>query len=418
MLALFGRFLADMDRVRVSSDSRDRGNVLFAVGLAIVVIGSIGVFFGRLIKAGVFAPAGVPGRREQSSIHAQCRGPRSRVAQDRRAGRRSRRADRPPARRIAVAHVHGAGPPELRRRLAGDAPAAGGTHQAHLRTSDGLPAGPRAHGRVASACADAPSWRPCRSRPDRQPHQPLRRPKPPPEPRRRRRFSPVMGPGRRGWRGGGCRRRSDGRSRLHARSSSGLLERVESLGLRPALSDKTGAQLLVLGLLIDQEQTMAVRQEGMVAQAFGPDASAQVEAVARRRRADARGAGACRWSIWRCRRCASCLPPRARALARAGAHADRGRRPGHLARVSPVHGAGSAPGGRGAAGGARARYVSLRDLAAEARLVLSLIAAVRMPQAPAQAYRAGAQLLEGIDAEPVGARRARAGQGFRRHSIA
>src|SRR4029077_9614934 len=37
---------------------------------------------------------------------------------------------------------------------------------------------------------------------------------------------------------------------------------------------------------------------------------------------------------------------------------------------------------------------------AEARLVLSLIAAGRMPQAPAQAYRAGAPLLEGIEAAP------------------
>jgi Zn-dependent protease with chaperone function len=53
LLALFGRFLADMDRVRVSSDSRDRGNVLFLVGIAIVAVGYIGVFFGRLIKAGV-----------------------------------------------------------------------------------------------------------------------------------------------------------------------------------------------------------------------------------------------------------------------------------------------------------------------------------------------------------------------------
>ena len=53
LLALFGRFLADMDRVRVSSDSRDRGNVLFFVGIAIVAVGYIGVFFGRLIKAGI-----------------------------------------------------------------------------------------------------------------------------------------------------------------------------------------------------------------------------------------------------------------------------------------------------------------------------------------------------------------------------
>ena len=39
---------------------------------------------------------------------------------------------------------------------------------------------------------------------------------------------------------------------------------------------------------------------------------------------------------------------------------------------------------------------------AEARLVLSLLAAVRMPEAPVRAYKAGSGLLEGIDAEPVG----------------
>src|SRR6266446_4569577 len=92
------------------------------------------------------APARVPGRREQPSIHAEQRGYRSRAAQDRRAGRRHRRADRPPARRVALAHVPGAGPPELRRRLAGHPPPAGRTHPAHLRTPDGLPAGPRAGG--------------------------------------------------------------------------------------------------------------------------------------------------------------------------------------------------------------------------------------------------------------------------------
>jgi hypothetical protein len=41
-------------------------------------------------------------------------------------------------------------------------------------------------------------------------------------------------------------------------------------------------------------------------------------------------------------------------------------------------------------------------VAAEVRLVLSLLAAVRMPEAPARAYQAGAALLEAIEAEPVG----------------
>jgi hypothetical protein len=58
--------------------------------------------------------------------------------------------------------------------------------------------------------------------------------------------------------------------------------------------------------------------------------------------------------------------------------------------------------GSPAQGAPAARYASLRGLAAEARLILSLIAAVRMPQTPAHAYQAGARLLEGVDAEPIG----------------
>jgi len=47
------------------------------------------------------------------------------------------------------------------------------------------------------------------------------------------------------------------------------------------------------------------------------------------------------------------------------------------------------------------RYASLRDLSAEARLVLSLLATVRMPEAPARAYHAGAGQLDGAGSEPL-----------------
>jgi len=52
MLALFGRFLMSIGDSR--SDSRDNGTrVMFIAGLAILAVGYIGVFFGRLIKASV-----------------------------------------------------------------------------------------------------------------------------------------------------------------------------------------------------------------------------------------------------------------------------------------------------------------------------------------------------------------------------
>jgi hypothetical protein len=179
-----------------------------------------------------------------------------------------------------------------------------------------------------------------------------------------------------------------------------LLERVESLGLRAALSDTTGAQLLVLGLLIDQEQTIAARQEQSVVEAFGPEAAAQVEAV--------RAAAARMPAGWRLplvdlamptlRKLPAAARGRLLALARALIAADgRVTLPEFLLYTVLEARLGSA-----AQPARPPRYASLRDLLAEARLVLSLIATVRMPEAPAHAYQAGARLLEGIDAEPVG----------------
>jgi len=397
MLALFGRFLADMDRVRVSSDSRDRGNVLFAVGLAIAVIGSIGVFFGRLIKAGVWR------RRESLADASSLQFTRNAEG----LGRALRKIgglgdgaggqiDHPHAEslshmfmapvRLNFADGWLATHPPLEERIrriyghpmdflpapelmVGSARLAQTPELAPLPFTDGPAPAPAAAPAAAAAAAAAAQA-----------------------------LSPVLGLA--GAAAAAAVPAAIGRPQLASRPFvEQLLERVESLGLRPALSDTTGAQLLVLGLLIDQEQTMAVRQEGMVAQAFGPDASAQVEAV--RAAAEQMPAG------WRLplvdlampalRKLPAAARERMLALARTLIAADgRVTLPEFLlytvleARL-------------GAAGqpARAARYVPLRDLAAEARLVLSLIAAVRMPQAPAQAYRAGAQLLEGIDPEPV-----------------
>jgi Zn-dependent protease with chaperone function len=396
MLALFGRFLADMDRVRVSSDSRERGNVLFAVGLAIVAIGYIGVFFGRLIKAGV--------SRQRESLADASSLQFTRNAEG--LGRALRKIgglgdgtggqiDHPHAEtlshiflapvRLSFANGWLATHPPLEERirriygrpmeflpapeLAVSAEPAGGSQAAELPPLPFTTQPAAAAAVTPSGLAAAPAVSPVTGLADAA--------------------AAAAVPAAIG--------RPQPTSRPFVEQ---LLERVESLGLRPALSDTTGAQVMVLGLLIEQEQAMAARQEAMVAEAFGPDASAQAEAV--------RAAAAQMPPGWRLplvdlampalRKLPAAARDRLLMLARRLIAADaRVTLPEFLLYtvLEARLGAGTQPARPG-------RYVPLRDLAAEARLVLSLLATVRVPQSPARAYQAGAELLEGIDTEPVG----------------
>jgi Zn-dependent protease with chaperone function len=399
MLALFGRFLADMDRVRVSNDSRERGNVLFAVGLAIVVIGSIGVFFGRLIKAGV--------SRQRESLADASSLQFTRNAEG--IGRALRKIgglgdgtggqiDHPHAETLS--HMFMA-PVRLNFAsgwLATHPPLEERIRRIYGRPMDFLPAPELAVG----------------SEPDRPspPQTPELAPLPftagaipapaasptgaPAASGAAADISPVYG--LLGAAAGAGVHAAVGRPQEASRPFvEQLLARVESLGLRAALSDTTGAQLLVLGLLMDKEQAIVARQEQMATQAFGPDAATQVEAI--------RSAAAQMPPGWRlplvdlAAPTLRKLPPAARDRLLTLAHAlivadGRVTLPEFLlytvlqARL-------------GSPGAPAPRYASLRDLAAEARLVLSLIAAVRLPQAPAHAYQAGARSLEGVDGEPV-----------------
>ena len=65
------------------------------VGLALYVLGYVGVFFGNLIKAAVSPPARVPGRRLGRAVHPQSRRDRRGAQEDRRRWPRAR-ASRPP----------------------------------------------------------------------------------------------------------------------------------------------------------------------------------------------------------------------------------------------------------------------------------------------------------------------------------
>jgi len=394
LLALFGRFLADMDRVRVSSDSRERGNVLFLAGLAIVVIGYIGVFFGRLIKAGVSR------QRESLADASSLQFTRNNEG----IGRALRKIgglgagtggqiDHPHAESLShmfLAPVRlnfadgwlATHPPleERIRRIYGrpmdflpapelvvSAEPAGGPQAAELPPLPFTTQPVAAAAAASSGSTAAPA------------------------------ASPVTGLAA----AAAAMPAAIGRPQASSRPFvEQLLERVESLGLRAALSDTTGAQVLVLGLLIEQEQAIAARQEAIVAEAFGPVASKQVEAI--------RDAAAKMPPGWRLplvdlampalRKLPAAARDRLLTLARRLIAADaRVTLPEFLLYtvLEARLGAGTQPARAG-------RYVPLRDLAAEVRLVLSLLAAVRMPEAPARAYQAGAALLEAIEAEPVG----------------
>lgn len=395
MLALFGRFLLNMDWSRGSDTRRSRSGVVALAGLAVLVVGYIGVFFGRLIKAGISRQREF--LADASSVQF------------------TRNAD----------GIGGA-----LRKIGGLGDGAGGEiDHAHAETLSHMFMAParvsfaggwlathpplperirRIYGHPMSfvAAPEITAWQEPRPQAPELPPLPFATATPAPAapgaaqaPAGAPLVSPVTGLA--GLAATAAMPAAIGKPSPAASRPfvERLLERVETLGLRAALADTTGAQLLVLGLLIDQEQTMAARQEATVAQAFGPQASAQVETV--------RAAAAQMPPGWRLpmvdlampalRKLAPAERARLLALARTLIAADgKVTLPEFLlytvleARLAVA----PAQGGTG--------FPALRDLLAEAAMVLSLIAVVRDRSAPAHAYHAGARLLEGVAPEPLG----------------
>jgi hypothetical protein len=171
--------------------------------------------------------------------------------------------------------------------------------------------------------------------------------------------------------------------------------------IEAALTDTTGVQLLVLGLLIDKGRTFSGQQRELVSETFGAPTAQQVDAMHE--------------AVQR-------LPPGRRlALLDRAAPAlrklpvDSGERLLMLA-----HALIAADGrvtlaefllftvlkrrvGRDAQRAVPVKYRRVADCAADAALVLSLVAAVRLPERPEHAFNAGVLLLPGVDAERVDA---------------
>jgi len=404
MLALFGSFLANLDGPRYAQDSRGRDSRLFIVGLVIYALGSIGVLFGRLIKAGVSRQrelladaSGVQFTRNQDGIGGALR--KIGGLGDDTGGQ----IDHPHAETLSHMFMAPARSNFASGWLATHPPLEERIRRIYGHPMDFLPAPELVTWSGPPAAPELPPL-PFTDQPATQPaaaQVAAARAAVPPAAATASAMAPASPvTGLVGAAAAAAMPAAIGQPHPASRPFvEQLLERVESLGLRPALSDTTGAQVLVLGLLIEQEQAMAARQEDIVAQAFGADASAQAESV--------RAAAAQMPPGWRlplvdlAMPTLRKLPPAARErlleLARRMIAVDgRVTLPEFLLYTVLEARLGSA-----AQAARPARYASLKDLAPEAQLVLSLVATVRMPEAPARAYQAGARLLEGLAAEPV-----------------
>jgi Zn-dependent protease with chaperone function len=401
ILALFGRFLLDLDWSRASSDRRSRSGVVAAAGIVILAAGYIGVFFGRLIKAGVSRQRELLADASSVQFTRNSDGIGNALRKIGGLGEEAGgQIDHPHAETLSHMFMAPARPNFADGWLATHPPLKERIRRIFGRPMDFLPAPELVVWNAPDQRAKAPDLAPLPFTTEQDASVPAGAAgsKAAGATAGAAAVSPVTGligaAAAAGVPAAIGKPHPDSRPFVQR-----LLERVESLGLRPALSDTTGAQLLVLGLLVEQEQSIAVRQQDIVTEAFGPNAAGQVEAV--RHAAEQMPPG------WRlplvdlAMPALRKLPPAARerllALARKLIAADnRVTLPEFLlytvleARLALV-----TPPAR------TVRYASPRDLAAESTLVLSLLATVRMPPDPAHAYRAGAQLLEGVAADPL-----------------
>jgi Zn-dependent protease with chaperone function len=378
MLALFGRFLMAIGDTR--SDSRDNGaRVMFIAGLAILAVGYIGVFFGRLIKASVSRqrefladassvqftrnPDGIGGALRKIGglgadgggvvvhLHAETlshmfMAPVSMALAD------GMLASHPPLME-RLRRIYGRAVEYLAADAAVDAPVA----EAALPPLEYAPAAP---GGMAASL-----------------------------------LSPLAGA-----LGTGAGPTATGASTAALHASIGktpaanlsfatdMQSRIETLGLRPALTNATQAQYLTLAMLLDTDAAVRGQQRAAVVERFGGDAAAPLEQYAR---------------------IISQLPPGWRLpLLDLAMPALRTLLPGqrdallqlaHILvqadgrvtlaefllysvlkrRMRPP-----APAGRG---------LRIGETGAESNVVMSLIANVRMPAAPQRAYAAGLAVL-------------------------
>jgi hypothetical protein len=271
ILALFGRFLLDIDWARGSTDRRGRSGVVAAAGIVILAIGYIGVVFGRLIKAGVSRQRELLADASSVQFTRNVDGIGSALRKIGGLGEDAGgQIDHPHAETLSHMFMAPARPSFAEGWLATHPPLKERIRRLYGHPMDFLPAPELAVWNAPDQRAQTPELEPlpfttgAESAPAAASAQGLAVAAAAPA------VSPVTG-----LVGAAVASMPASIGKPHPSSRpfvEHLLERVESLGLRPGLSDTTGAQLLVLGLLVEQEQSIAARQEQIVADAFGPNA--------------------------------------------------------------------------------------------------------------------------------------------------
>jgi len=381
MLSMFGRFMLEIGRS--SRDSRGALAALAVAGVALWILGYVGVFFGRLIKAAVSRqreyladassvqftrnPDGIGGALRKIGGLAQGREPGSRILH-------------PNAETLSHLFLGAAKPSFVSGLFATHPPLAARIRRIYGREQPMLPAGELP---LAEALREGPA-RPAADEPLAYPgdggiaaFSPL---------------SALVGEPARSRQVAGAIGSAPVDGPALAQAVHRLAGEAE---LEAALVDTSRAQLVVLAMLIEKDKPFSGQQRQLVAEAFGTEAAQQVDAF---------------------HEAFKQLPPGMRLplLDRAGPT---------LLKLAPVvrerllllvHGLIRADGritlhefllftvlkrriGRDAHRPVPVRFTSLASLPAEVGLVMSLLASVRLPERPEHAYNAGVLLLAGIE---------------------
>jgi len=411
IVALAGKFLLHIGG-RTRGGDRNSGSAvmaLFLAGLALWILGYIGVFFGRLIKAGVSRQrefladaSAVQFTRNPDSIGGALR----KIAGLTQENGLGTRIEHPQAESLShlflgaaqpsfVSGIFATHPPltERIRRIYGRAlPAVQAPENAVALALGGLQPAPAAERRSpirytpsATAMLAEPSAQPARAAGAATPATAL-----PPA------ASPVSGLVALGAVAAAAHIEDDIGSARPWRGDFALdaAQRELLASLQRAAGDGTRAQLLVLAMLVDADADLRAQQRALVADAYGGEAAELAQHY---------------------REQIALLPPGARQPLVDVAMPALRRLPGdaHATLLRTAHGLVAADGrvtvdefllysilkrrlGPDATQPVPVRYAGLADVAPDVALVLSLIAAVRLPQRTEHAFNAGAVLLRDV----------------------
>jgi len=374
MIAMFGRFL--LEAGRGSRSDRGAGPIVLA-GIALWIVGYIGVFFGRLIKAGVsrqreyLADASavqftrnsggiggalrkIGGLTEEIGLGTQIHHPNAETLSHLFLGA---------ARSSFVSGLFATHPP-LPDRI----------QRVFGRALDFLPAPEQPLALALQGAARDQMLSPIEFR-STAPSSPV---------------SALVG-------ASGAAR--DVAAAIGQAQAAGIASPVEPPALTAALTDSTGAQLFVAALLIDKSEDVSAQQRSAIADAFGAEAAHAVQAhhEAVQQLAPGLRLPLLDRAMPALRKLPSPAAQRLLMLAHTLIAAD-GRVTLHEFLLYTVLTRRLGP---DAHRPVAVRFRTVSELAHECALALSLIASVRLPQQAERAFNAGVLLLPGVDAPLV-----------------